>query len=41
MYGNVINYEIDEVACPVCGEKYKKLPISMSNVLFYLIYTEV
>lgn len=41
MYGNVINYEIDKVTCPVCGETYKKLPISMSNVLFYLIYTEV
>jgi len=41
MFGNVINYKIDEVKCPHCGEVYKDLPISMSNVLFYLIYTEV
>lgn len=41
MYGNVINYQIDEVTCPVCKEVYKSLPLSMSNVLFYLIYTEV
>jgi hypothetical protein len=41
MYGGAINYKIDEVKCPHCGEVYKDLPISMSNVLFYLIYTEV
>lgn len=41
MFGNLINYQINEVKCPHCGEVYKDLPISMSNVLFYLIYTEV
>ena len=41
MFGNVINYQIDEVPCPHCSEVYKDLPISMGNVLFYLIYIEV
>lgn len=41
MYGNIINYQIDKVKCPSCGEVYEDLPISMSNVLFYSIYTEV
>jgi hypothetical protein len=41
LFGNVINYQIDEVTCPHCGEVYKELPIGMANVLFYLIYTEV
>lgn len=41
MFGNVINYNIDEVTCPTCKEAYKDLPIGMANVLFYSIYTEV
>jgi len=41
MYNNIINYEIDKVQCPSCHETFEKLPISMSNVLFYSIYTEV
>lgn len=41
MFGTVINYQIDEVKCPHCGDVYTDLPISMSNILFYLIYAEV
>lgn len=41
LYGKLINYTINKVKCPHCGQEYEDLPISMSNALFYTIYIEV
>lgn len=38
MYSSDINYKIKEVTCGNCGTVYTDIPISMSNILFYLIY---